>query len=127
MYSDALMHRFLEPSHAGDIEAPEGASEAGNVTCGDVVHLAIKVKDGMVLDARFRAQGCATAIASADAICELVVGKSVTEAQMVDSTKLAFMLGGIPDDRMNCATIVLDALRACLEQARSRPQPSPAA
>lgn len=126
MYSDALMGRFFEPSHAGDIEAPQGTAEAGNVTCGDVVQLSIKVKDGMVLDARFRAQGCATAIASADAICELVIGKSVTEAQMVDFTKLAFLLRGIPDDRMNCATIVLDALRACLENSRSRPQPSPA-
>ncbi|CAN5884623.1 SUF system NifU family Fe-S cluster assembly protein [soil metagenome] len=127
MYSDALMGRFLEPSHAGDLEAPDGAAQAGNVTCGDVVHLALKVKDGLVLDARFRAQGCATAIASADALCELVIGKSLTEAQMLDSTKLAFQLGGIPDDRMNCATIVLDALRACLEQARSHPQPAPTA
>jgi NifU-like protein involved in Fe-S cluster formation len=127
MYSDALMGRFLEPSHAGDIEAPDGASEAGNVTCGDVVHLAIRVEEGTVRDARFRAQGCATAIASADAICELVIGKSLTEAQMVDSAGLAYTLGGIPDDRMGCATIVLDALRACLERARSRPQPSSAA
>ncbi|MEX0790577.1 MAG: iron-sulfur cluster assembly scaffold protein, partial [Actinomycetota bacterium] len=102
-----------------------GAAEAGNITCGDVVHLAIKVKDGLVLDARFRAQGCATAIASADAICELIIGKSVTEAQMIDSTNLALALGGLPDDRINCATIVLDALRACLEQARSRPHPTP--
>jgi NifU-like protein involved in Fe-S cluster formation len=121
MYSDALMGRFLKPTHAGDLADPEGAAQAGNETCGDVVHLALKVADGVVVDARFRAQGCATAIASADAICELVVGTSLTEASVIEVGKLSFALGGIPEDKMNCALIVLEALRAALEQARSRP------
>jgi NifU-like protein involved in Fe-S cluster formation len=121
MYSDALLGRFLEPTHAGDLADPDGAAQAGNETCGDVVHLALKVVDGVVVDARFRAQGCATAIASADAICELVVGISLTEASVVQVGKLSFALGGIPEDKMNCALIVLEALRAATEQARSRP------
>lgn len=126
MYSDALMARFLEPSHAGDLEDPQGTAEAGNQTCGDVVHLALKVSDGLIAGARFRAQGCATAIASADAICELVTGTSLTEAQMVDFSRLSETLGGIPEERTNCATIVLEALRGALEQARSRALPAPA-
>jgi NifU-like protein involved in Fe-S cluster formation len=75
----------------------------------------------VVVEARFRAQGCATAIASADAICELVIGTSLTEASVVQVGKLSFTLGGIPEDKMNCALIVLEALRAATEQARSRP------
>lgn len=115
------MGRFLAPTHAGDVADPEGAAQAGNETCGDVVRLALKVADGVVVDARFRVQGCATAIASADAVCELVIGTSLTAASVIDSGKLAFALGGIPEDKMNCALIVLEALRAALEQARSRP------
>ncbi len=124
MYSDALMARFLEPSHAGDLDQPQGAAQAGNETCGDVVHLALKVVDGVIADARFRAQGCATAIASADAVCELVIGTSITAAQMLNAGNLSFALGGIPEDRMNCATIVLDALRIALERARAYPLPT---
>ncbi len=120
MYNDALLGRFLEPSHAGDLDDPQGTAQAGNETCGDVVHLAIKVTDGLILDARFRAQGCATAIASADVICELVVGTSITEAQMIDYPRLSRALGGIPDERTNCAAIVLEALRTALEQVRTR-------
>jgi nitrogen fixation NifU-like protein len=121
MYSDALMARFLEPTHAGDLDDPDGAAQAGNETCGDVVHLALRVVDGVVLEARFRAQGCATAIASADAICELVSGTSLTEASLIQIGKLSYALGGIPEDKTNCALIVLEALRAALEEARSRP------
>lgn len=124
MYSDALMGRFLAPTHAGDLEHAEGIAQAGNETCGDVVHLALNVGDGIIVDARFRAQGCATAIASADAVCELVIGTSVTEAQMLNAGKLSSTLGGIPEDRMNCATIVLEALRNALEQVREKPLPA---
>jgi nitrogen fixation NifU-like protein len=120
MYSDALLGRFLEPSHAGDLDDPQGTAQAGNETCGDVVHLALVVTDGVIVDARFRAQGCATAIASADVICEIVIGSSVTEAQMVDYPRLSRALGGIPDERTNCAAIVLEALRSALEQVRTR-------
>lgn len=120
MYSDALMGRFLEPSHAGDLDDPQGTAQAGNETCGDVVHLALAVYDGVIADARFRAQGCATAIASADVICELAIGTSITEAQTIDYPRLYRALGGIPDERTNCATIVLEALRSALEQVRTR-------
>lgn len=120
MYSDALLSRFLNPSHAGDLQGPHGTGEEGNITCGDVVHLEIEVADGIITAARFRAQGCATAIASADALCELVTGTSITAAQMLDTNSVADRLDGIPEERLNCAAIVLEALRAALEQARSR-------
>lgn len=126
MYSDALLQRFLDPSHAGDLEAPDGIGVAGNATCGDVVHLELKVGDGRIDEARFRTQGCATAIAASDALCELVIGTSLTAAEVLDASALAAKLGGIPEDRSNCATIALEALRAALEQVRSRPLPAQA-
>lgn len=126
MYSDALLGRFLDPSHAGDLDAPDGTGKAGNATCGDVVHLALKAVDGRISEARFRTQGCATAIAASDALCELVIGTSVTAAEVLDSDALAATLGGIPEDRSNCATIALEALRSALEEIRSRPLPAQA-
>lgn len=119
MYSDALMGRFLNPSHAGDLDEADGAGAEGNITCGDVVHLAIRVSDGTITAARFRAQGCATAIASADAVCEMITGTSVTEAQMLGIDNLTEMLQGVPPERLNCAQIVLEALRGALEETRS--------
>ncbi|HVL50177.1 MAG TPA: iron-sulfur cluster assembly scaffold protein [Actinomycetota bacterium] len=120
MYSDALMERFLNPSHAGDVDAANGTGAQGNITCGDVVHLSIKVRDGLITEARFRAQGCATAIASADALCELITGTSLTAAAIIDAEALSQRLDGIPTDRVNCASIVLDALRGALEEVRAR-------
>ena len=113
------MSRFLNPSHAGDVAVPNATGQQGNATCGDVVHLAISVQDGLVVDARFRAQGCAMAIASAQALCELVIGSSVTAAATVDTGRLSQVLDGIPPERMGCASIALEALREALDSTRA--------
>lgn len=119
MYSDKLLSRFLEPTHAGEIFSPDGVGEEGNITCGDVVQLWIKVENGLISQASFRAQGCATAIASADAACELVSGWTVSAAQTLGIAEIAVLLDGISEDRLNCATICLGALRSALDQART--------
>ena len=119
VYSEALRNRFLSPTFAGDIPFPDGAGMEGNVTCGDVVSLALKVEGGLIADARFRAQGCATAIAAADAVCELVTGGSLAAAEVLDAGQLWELLDGIPEEKRNCAAIVLGALRQAVEQARS--------
>lgn len=119
MYSEALLSRFLEPSHAGDVSPADGVGVEGNITCGDVVQIAVQVEDGLIALARFRAQGCATAIAAADAACELVSGWTVSAAQTLEMSELSALLGGIPEDRLNCAAICLGALRSALDKARS--------
>lgn len=119
MYSEALRNRFLSPTFAGDIAFPDGTGMAGNVTCGDVVSLGLKLEGGLIADARFRAQGCATAIAAADAVCELITGGSLAAAEVLDAGQVSDLLDGIPEEKRSCAAIVLDALRHAVEQARS--------
>ncbi len=120
MYSDQLMARFLDPAHTGDLGEADALGVEGNITCGDVVHLSVKVTDGIIEEARFRAQGCATAIAAADVCCELVRGWTVTAAQTLELPEITSALGGIPEERDGCAAIGLGALRSALEQLRSQ-------
>jgi nitrogen fixation NifU-like protein len=127
MYSDKLLARFLEPANIGDVEGADAVGVEGNITCGDVVHLAVKVEDGLITGARFRAQGCATAIAAADVCCELVLGWTITAAQTLELAEISAALDGIPEERENCAAIGLGALRSALEKIRSgSPVPEPA-
>jgi NifU-like protein involved in Fe-S cluster formation len=117
MYSDQLMKRFLNPAYSGDIERPDGVGVEGNITCGDVVSLAVRLEDGLIAEARFRTQGCATAIAASDLACELVTGTPITYAQTIQAAELAAGLGGIPEQRLSCAGIALGALQTALEEA----------
>ncbi|MGQ0679974.1 MAG: iron-sulfur cluster assembly scaffold protein [Actinomycetota bacterium] len=120
MYSEQLMARFLEPAHSGDVASANGLGKQGNVTCGDVVEVAVRVEDGLIVEARFRAQGCATAIAAAEAACELASGGTMTAASTLDVNSVSALLGGIPQERLGCASVSLDALRSAVAEARRR-------
>jgi NifU-like protein involved in Fe-S cluster formation len=119
MYSEKLLARFLEPANTGDVEGADAVGVEGNITCGDVVHLSVKVQDGLISAARFRAQGCATAIAAADVCCELVRGWTITAAQTLELAEITAALGGIPEERETCAAIGLGALRSALDKIRA--------
>lgn len=127
MYSQRLLQRFHEPSWAGDLDAPTSVATAGNPTCGDVVQIGVEVADGIVVRARFRTLGCAIAIASSDAVCDLVAGMPVYEAMLLTTGDVAAALEGIPDDRAPCASGALAALRSALRSpGRAAQDPGPA-
>lgn len=119
VYSERLLARFFNPGYSGDVELPDGLGIEGNITCGDAIHISLKMEDGIIRLARFRTQGCATAIAAADATCELATGLSITAACTLGPSSLAALLGGVPEERANCAALALEALRTALKQVRS--------
>ena len=117
MYSQRLLERFHDPVWAGDLEAPTSVATAGNPTCGDVVQIGVEVDGGVIRQARFRTLGCAIAIATSDALCDLVAGMPVYEALLLTTDDLATALGGIPEDRAACVSGPLAALRSALGNA----------
>jgi len=43
LYTDTVMEHFAKPHNYGKIENPDGIGKVGNVVCGDVMWLYIKV------------------------------------------------------------------------------------
>ncbi|MBW3590876.1 MAG: iron-sulfur cluster assembly scaffold protein [Actinobacteria bacterium] len=119
MYSQQLLDRFLSPTFDGELPGCDGLGIEGNVTCGDVVHLAIRLEANRVAEAKFRARGCAIAIAAADVASELLQGETLTSAQVMSASDIQLIIGDIPQERSSCVEIVLGALRAAVEQARA--------
>ena len=48
MYSDKVMDHFQHPRNVGKMEHPDGLGKEGNPVCGDVMELAIRVKDDVI-------------------------------------------------------------------------------
>lgn len=116
MHSDLLLQRFHGPRWVGDLERPTVVALQGNPTCGDVVQIGLEIKDGIVAEARFRTLGCAVAIAASDVVCELVKGRTLTGAEILDLEEIAEALGGIPDERQSCAAAPIAALRSATRE-----------
>jgi nitrogen fixation NifU-like protein len=120
MYSELVMKHFADPQNVGVIEDADGVGKVGNPTCGDVMEMFIKVKDGRVEDVKFRTFGCGAAIATSSIATEMIKGKSLDEAVKLSNKAVADALGGLPAQKMHCSNLAADAVRAAIDDYWSR-------
>ncbi|MBM3701555.1 MAG: Fe-S cluster assembly scaffold protein NifU [Actinobacteria bacterium] len=114
-YSEKVMEHFLNPRNVGEIENPDGIGHVGNPVCGDILELYIKVKDNIIIDAKFKTFGCGAAIATSSMVTELVKGKGIEEALKISNKAVAEALGGLPPIKMHCSVLAEDALKSAID------------
>lgn len=115
MYNEKVMDHFQNPRNAGEMLKPSGVGEVGNMKCGDIMKIFIKVEDGRIQDINFLTFGCGAAIASSSMLTELVKGKTLEEALKITNTDVAENLGGLPDAKLHCSNLAADALHKAIE------------
>ena len=114
-YTDKVMDHFLHPRNVGEIEDADGVAEIGNLTCGDALKLSFKLgDDGRIADVKFKTFGCASAIASSSALTELVKGMTLEEAAKVTNQQIVEVLGNLPEAKMHCSVMGMEALHAAI-------------
>jgi nitrogen fixation NifU-like protein len=114
-YGEKVMDHFKNPRNVGEMEEPNGIGHVGNPICGDVMELYIKVRDDIIVDAKFKTFGCGAAIATSSMVTELVKGKSIKEALAISNRAVAEALGGLPPIKMHCSVLAEEALRSAIE------------
>jgi nitrogen fixation NifU-like protein len=116
MYSAQMLDHFQNPRNAGEISDPDAVAEVQNPACGDILRVTLKVSDGRIVSARFKAKGCVAAMACGSALTEIVIGRTVLEAQALRREQVAGAVGGLPQASTHAAQLALDALSAALKQ-----------
>jgi len=119
-YSSKVMEHFANPRNVGEIEDADGVGNVGNPTCGDIMRLYIKVKDGIITEAKFKTFGCGAAIATSSMMTELVTGKSIEDAKKISNAAVAEALGGLPPVKMHCSVLAEEALQSALDDYYKR-------
>ncbi|MGB6874450.1 MAG: iron-sulfur cluster assembly scaffold protein [Candidatus Acidiferrales bacterium] len=114
MYSAAVLDHFKNPRNAGDLPDATAVVEVTNPVCGDILRLAVRVDAGAIVEARFQAQGCVTALACASMLTELLAGKSLDEASRITAAQISDGLGGLPQATFHGAQLASDAVAALL-------------
>lgn len=116
-YSEKVLEHFKNPRNVGEIKNPDAKATEGSPACGDMVKLSLRVnpKTKVIEDIKFQSYGCASNIATASIITEMVKGKPIDEAKKITWNKAAETLGGLPPVKIHCAVLAVDVLKTAIE------------
>jgi nitrogen fixation protein NifU and related proteins len=121
MYTEKVMEHFSNPRNVGEIDNADGVGEVGNMKCGDIMRIYIKVNESDIIeDVKFRTFGCGAAIATSSVVTEMVKGKTIEEALKITNNQVAEELGGLPPNKMHCSNLAADALHKAIEDLHNK-------
>ena len=121
-YSEKVIDHYDNPRNVGkmdDTSKDVGTGMVGAPACGDVMRLQIKVKDGIITDAKFKTYGCGSAIASSSLLTEWVRGKSLMDANAIKNIQIADELG-LPPVKIHCSVLAEDAIKAAVKNYKDK-------
>ena len=134
LYQQTILDHGKNPRHFGRPDHADGHAEGHNPLCGDRITIWVALDGERIRDVRFEGNGCAISVASASMMGDVLVGRTLAEAQRVfeafhelvagsrapaeeDLGKLV-VFGGVREFpvRVKCATLAWHTLRAALER-----------
>ncbi len=93
LYRSVIMDHYKNPRNKGSLEDESVTIDMNNPTCGDRIHLTLKVEDGIVQDAKFDGEGCSISMSSASMMTQIIKGRKKEEALELAEIFSKMMLG----------------------------------
>jgi len=120
IYSKEIIKHFKNPKNVGKIKKPSGRGEAGNILCGDIMTLYLKIEknekgEKIIKDVKFETLGCVVAIANTSLLTTIVKGKKLEDALKIKKEDLIKRLGQpLPPFKIHCSLLAVDALKEAI-------------
>lgn len=128
-YSEKTKQLFMDAvqgkpgTHMGEIENPDGMGEHGSIACGDAMRFTFRVRrhpsdptQDVITEARYLTFGCTSAIASSEALCDIIEQGSYTPitALKIQNRDIVEYLHGLPEQKIHCSVMGAEALEAAV-------------
>ncbi len=118
-YTGKVMDHFLQPRYTGRLEKYDAVGEVGNIVCGDVMRIYLKIeknkkKEPSIANISFETYGCGAAIATSSLACELALGKTLKQALKIEKKDIVEGLEYLPPQKIHCSILAVDALREAI-------------
>jgi NifU-like protein len=128
-YSEKTKQLFMDAvhgkpgTHLGEIENPDGIGEHGSIACGDSMRFTFRVKrhpsdptQDVITEAKYLTFGCTSAIASSEALCEIIeIGNYTPIAALkIQNKDIVDYLQGLPEQKIHCSVMGAEALESAV-------------
>lgn len=121
-YSSKMLDHCENPRNVGNLDENDkdvGTGLIGSPVCGDMLKFQIKVKDGIIVDAKFKTFGCGGAISSSSLTTEKVIGKTLDEAMEVKNKDIVQELE-LPKAKIHCSVMAEEAIHDAIEDYKKK-------
>lgn len=118
-YSDKAIGFILHKTNVGEIKNPSVTAK-NQGTCGDIMILHLYIEQGRIKDAKYDYIGCAGLQAAASALTEMIKGLKLADAEKINSKNILDYLGGLPQQKHECALLASTTLQKALENYHSK-------
>ena len=124
-YSKVLMDHFLNPHNQGQLEDADGVGEVGNIKCGDMMKIYIKVDKNdegkeFIQDIKFETLGCAAAIAASSVLTDLAKEKTLDEAMAITKDDIVKVMVEVPPLKYHCSILAEEGLKKAIQAYKSK-------
>ncbi|WP_163654869.1 Fe-S cluster assembly sulfur transfer protein SufU [Listeria sp. PSOL-1] len=80
LYRQVIMDHYKNPRNKGELTDSNITIDLNNPTCGDQIHLHLKIEAGTITAASFTGEGCSISMASASMMTMSIIGHTEKEA-----------------------------------------------
>lgn len=121
-YSKKMLDHCENPRNVGSLDENDldvGTGLIGSPVCGDMLKFQVKVKDNIIVDAKFKTFGCGGAISSSSLTTEKVIGKTLEEALNVKNKDIVQELE-LPQAKIHCSVMAEEAIHEAINDYKRK-------
>ena len=93
LFQELILEHYKKPRNRGALENADATVHLNNPTCGDEIHLGLRVEDGRIVEVKFLGDGCSISQASASMMTQVLTGKTTDEVQQLADRFTQMMRG----------------------------------
>jgi Fe-S cluster assembly scaffold IscU len=117
LYNTKVIDHYENPRNVGSLNKHDkniGIGLVGAPACGDVMKLAIKIENNIIIDSKFKTFGCGSAIASSSYLTEYVKNMHIDDAYKISNKEISEELK-LPPVKLHCSMLAQDAIQSAIE------------
>ena len=105
MYDASILERLNHLDYAGIVTGADAVGQVGSITSGSLMKLYLRIVNGVITEAKFKAFGGVFVLVACDILCEFLTNATIETALTIKSDDIISALPGLPEDKLYMAVL----------------------